>query len=211
MATVASILGQSEFDLDASSRSVSGGNTGATTSGGGGDRTGENDDSASPDGGRDADSSRRVVNPASATPADNDDASGGNRRGNSRNARQRNASGNASESRTRGRKETGDSDIEIDALLIVIHSIIARVLDAPEFEIMPNEAALLGKALKRVMKFVTKTVLSPQQEAIAALLVVLAAIYVPRYFVWSARQPKKGKTVINVPPKRVETVGVKLG
>lgn len=194
MGALAEILGRPEFDINAPSGSVPVGDKGAAGSGDGSNRTSADDGSARIDGGGNADSTRRSVNPASATPDADDNAGSNDRRGNTRRARNSSARADAN-TRTRTRKESTESDLDITALLVVIHAIVSRVLNAPEFEVSEDEAKILGQALKRVMKYVTKSVLSPFQEAVGGLVVIVLALYLPRYFIYAARTGGKNKTI----------------
>lgn len=88
---------------------------------------------------------------------------------------------------------------------------------APEFEISKDEAHLLSICFKRVSRLTIKKALSPMQEAVGTLVLAMAAVYGPRYFIYSART---GGPVVEAPSKKnqngdarktVQTVSVALG
>lgn len=205
METVASILGQSGFDVDDTSRSVPAGSESAT--GSDSERASGSTDNviATASSNGNVNGEGCAVSPDSATPGTDDSTSGnGNRRRSSANNRRDNANANK---RSRADK-TEEGEIHLDALLQSLHSILARVIAAPELELSELEAKALASSIKRVTKYITKKVLSPQQEAVGALIVTLAAIYLPRYLIYSART---GGTVVDAENPKVRSVNVHVG
>lgn len=206
MATVASILGQSGFDVDDASGRVQSGSESAA--GSDGERASGSTDNASTatlsSGNTGGEGS--TVNPADAIPGINDDdrGNGNGRRGNTR---KRGNNADASK-RTRASKQDEEGEIYLDVLLQSLHSILARVMAAPELELSEMEAKALAISIKRVTKYISKKVLSPQQEAIGALVVTLGAIYLPRYLIYSART---GGPVVDAENPKVRSVNVNVG
>lgn len=206
MATVASILGQSGFDVDDASGSVPAGSESATGSDGERTSGSTNDVSTATLSSGNVSGESSTVNPADAIPGTNDDDRGSNsgRRGSTR---KRGADANANK-RTRASKQDEEGEIYLDVLLQSLHSILARVMAAPELELSEMEAKALAVSIKRVTKYISKKVLSPQQEAIGALVVTLGAIYLPRYLIYSART---GGPVVDAENSKVHSVNVNIG
>jgi hypothetical protein len=208
--TVADIFGQPKFDIDSASGSVSGGSEDGArsdTDGNGGNqditiipvqRTNNNQ------------SEHTVVNPADAAA---DESADYRSRGNTSRARSSRTRTDNGDTRTRTRA-AAESEIDLAEFLVVAHQLLARALEATEFEISPLEAKVLGSALKRVLKHLPKLVkLTPMQEAISGFLAIAAVMYVPRYFKYSART---GGIVVDAQKEKkdsrtVASVGVRVG
>lgn len=206
MATLASILGQSGFDVDDASGSVSAGSESAAGSDSERSSGSTNDVVAAPSSNGNVSGESRAVSPDSATAGTNNDSTSGN--GNRRRSSANNRRDSANTNKRPRADKTEEGEIHLDALLQSLHSILARVIAAPELELSELEAKALASSIKRVTKYITKKVLSPQQEAIGALIVTLAAIYLPRYLIYSART---GGTVVDADNPKVRSVNVHVG
>lgn len=199
--TVADILGQSKFDIDAPGGSVPNG----SENGARGDE--QRDDgsenaivipSVTTDGNQ---SEHSTVNPADARNDDN--ASDDGNRNRDRNGTRRRRSSNDANDNARTRKEKSESDLDLSEFLMVAHALLSRALESPEFEISPLEAKVLGGAIKRVLKHLPKLVkMTPMQEAISGLFAIALVMYVPRYMKYSART---GGKVVDAQNHRKDT------
>lgn len=86
----------------------------------------------------------------------------------------------------------------LEALLIGVHFMGAKLLQAPEIELDESEAKKLSDALKNVAKQY-QTVVDPKKLALIQLSTVAAGIYVPRVIVLFKGRKKPG-------PKLVESI-----
>jgi hypothetical protein len=76
-----------------------------------------------------------------------------------------------------------------ESLLLSVHFMASKLLDAPEWELDPPEAKALSDSLKRIAEFYPVG-LSPKRIAQAELAVVVATVYGPRIVTSFKKAPK---------------------
>lgn len=80
----------------------------------------------------------------------------------------------------------------IEKVLYSIHTAVAAVAKAPEFEIDKDDAQKLGSAIAEVLKY-HSVVMTPQQEAYALLIDAAANVYPPMFISYYVRKQMEAK------------------
>jgi hypothetical protein len=125
----------------------------------------------------------------------------------------------SSETREGKRKKRGggneaDNPQNLTLVLLSVHSMMAAMLDAPEFLLTQEKAEPLANAIHEVNKLYPKSFLSPEATAWGNLGLVAIATYYPMYVAFSKRRkaeepidvdPLNAATPINVNMSRGET------
>jgi hypothetical protein len=88
---------------------------------------------------------------------------------------------------------TGNLIESLESLLLSVHFMGAKLLDAPEWELDPQEAKMFADSVKKVAEFYPVG-LSPKRLAMAEFSIVVATIYGPRIVTTIKKAPRAAVT-----------------